>query len=70
MKYEGINFNTDWVRTTTLDQFIDHEKHHFVNDPKGTEKLTEIHGLINGKPSVKKEKKLPENKEKPASKTE
>lgn len=40
--FEGIAFNADWVLTKTLDQFIEHEKHHGLSK----EKMKEIYDAI------------------------
>lgn len=47
--YEGISFNTNWVKSVKEKDFIEHEKHHFENDPNGKEKLKEAYALMTQK---------------------
>jgi|JI6StandDraft_1071083.scaffolds.fasta_scaffold1162481_1 hypothetical protein len=32
MVINGVSFNDDWVKTKSLKQFIEHEKHHGLSD--------------------------------------
>jgi hypothetical protein len=32
MKYEGIDFNSKWAASKTVEEFIEHEKHHGLSN--------------------------------------
>lgn len=56
-KYEGINFNTEWVSSfTSVGEFISSASHILVGENQEA-KLTELYHIVNGKPESKSKKK-------------
>jgi hypothetical protein len=53
IKYNGVAFNADWVRTKSLKEFSEHEKHHGF----APEQYKEVHDICTGKvkPAAKEE---------------
>jgi hypothetical protein len=49
VKLEGVAFNTGWMKTKTLKEFIDHEKHHGIPP----EKMKEFYESVT-KPAAEK----------------
>jgi hypothetical protein len=45
MKYEGIGFNSEWVASQSLEDFMRHEKHHNLTK----EQFKEAHRLARAK---------------------
>lgn len=41
MKYEGVNFNSEWVAQQSFKDFAEHEKHHGLTDKQ----MKEVHKL-------------------------
>lgn len=56
-KYEGINFNTDWISSfTSVGEFISSASHLLLGENQEA-KLTELYHIVNGKPESKPKKK-------------
>ena len=55
IKYNGVAFNADWVKSKTLKEFSEHEKHHGFTP----EQYKEVHDMCTGKvkPAPVKEEK-------------
>ena len=55
-KFEGINFNTEWIASfTSVSDFVSSASHLLLGDNQEA-KLTELYNIVNGKPKDKKNK--------------
>lgn len=68
IKYNGVSFNADWVKTKSLKEFSEHEKHHGFT----AEQYREIHEICTGKKGrrTKPEPEVPAEPPAPSEETD